>query len=119
MLTRKTSKTYDNLVHVFFATNINILLLFPGANTGIGKATATELARRGGRVILACRDKKKGEAVANKIKSKTKNPEVYSYELDLGRQASVKEFVDELNHREPLLHVLINNAGNDDKFYSI
>ncbi|XP_060554590.1 retinol dehydrogenase 12-like, partial [Ruditapes philippinarum] len=85
--------------------------IFSGANTGIGRATATELAKRGGRVILGCRDKLKGEAVANKIRSKTRNPDVYSYELDLGRLASVKEFVDNLNHREPLLHVLINNAA--------
>lgn len=87
------------------------LYFIPGANTGIGRATATELARRGGRVFLGCRDKLKGEAVANKIRSKTKNHDVYSYELDLARLASVKEFVETLNHKDPLCHILINNAG--------
>ncbi|KAL4223768.1 Retinol dehydrogenase 13 [Mactra antiquata] len=86
-------------------------VIITGANTGIGKATATELARRGGRVILACRDKKKGEAVAVKIRSKTRNPDVYCYALDLGSLASVKEFAEEFNHREPSLHTLINNAA--------
>ncbi|XP_053375522.1 retinol dehydrogenase 12-like [Mercenaria mercenaria] len=86
-------------------------VIITGANTGIGRATATELARRGGRVILGCRDKLKGEAVANKIRSKTRNQDVYAYELDLGRLTSVKEFVENINRREPLLHVLINNAA--------
>ncbi|MED6256385.1 Dehydrogenase reductase SDR member 13 [Ataeniobius toweri] len=39
-----------------------------GSNTGIGKSTALELAKRGGRVILACRNKDKGEAAAFDIR---------------------------------------------------
>lgn len=33
-----------------------------GSNTGIGKTTAIELARRGARVVLACRSRERGEA---------------------------------------------------------
>lgn len=39
-----------------------------GANTGIGKATALDLARRGARVILACRNKEKAEAAVYDIR---------------------------------------------------
>lgn len=35
-----------------------------GANSGIGKMTALELARRGARVVLACRSRERGEAAA-------------------------------------------------------
>lgn len=35
-----------------------------GANSGIGKMTALELARRGARVVLACRSQERGEAAA-------------------------------------------------------
>lgn len=84
---------------------------FAGANTGIGKATATELAKRGARVVMGCRDQHKGEAVARMIRTKTKNPDVFAYELDLAKMSSIKGFVDDFNNRESALHVLINNAG--------
>ena len=84
---------------------------FPGANTGIGKATATELAKRGARVVMGCRDKHKGEAVARMIRSKTKNQDIFSYQLDLASLSSIKNFVDDFNNKESSLHVLINNAG--------
>ena len=44
---------------------INIII---GGNAGIGKVTALELARRGARVIMLCRDMKKAETVAEKIR---------------------------------------------------
>ena len=62
-------------------------------------------------MILACRDRKKGEAVARNIKKKTMNPNVYSMLLDLGSLHSIREFVDEFHREEPQLHILINNAG--------
>ena len=42
--------------------------LFLGGNAGIGKVTALELARRGARVIMLCRDMKKAETVAQEIR---------------------------------------------------
>ena len=85
--------------------------LFVGANTGIGKATATELAKRGARVVMGCRDQHRGEAVARMIRTKTKNQDVFSYQLDLASLASIKSFVEDFNNKESSLHVLINNAG--------
>lgn len=39
----------------------HILWLVSGGNTGIGKATALRLARKGARIILACRNRNKAE----------------------------------------------------------
>ncbi|KAJ8313062.1 hypothetical protein KUTeg_010435 [Tegillarca granosa] len=79
--------------------------------TGLGRATASELAKRGAKIILACRNQKRGEAVARIIRNKTGNEDINAYYLDLASLRSIKEFVYEFNSREPYLHVLINNAG--------
>lgn len=86
-------------------------VIITGGNTGIGRATATELAKRGARVILGCRDKVKAEAITHKIRLKAHNQDVFPYALDLASLSSIKAFADEFNHREPCLHVLINNAA--------
>ncbi|XP_076472863.1 retinol dehydrogenase 12-like [Babylonia areolata] len=86
-------------------------VLITGANTGLGKATATELAKRGARLIVGCRDRVKGEAVARSLRKKSGNQNVFAYRLDLASLQSIREFVDEFNQQEQKLHVLINNAA--------
>lgn len=86
-------------------------IIITGANTGLGKFTAMELAKRGGRLILGCRDRVKGEAVARIIRKKTGNQNVFASRLDLANLSSIKEFVQEFNEKEQKLHVLINNAA--------
>jgi retinol dehydrogenase 13 len=41
------------------------IVIITGANTGIGKVTALEMARRGAKVYMACRDMDKCEKVHN------------------------------------------------------
>lgn len=82
-----------------------------GANTGIGKVTALELARRGARVILACRNQAKTAPVIEEIKQATGNPAVEFAQLDLGDLASVRACAEALLARELPIHGLINNAG--------
>lgn len=85
--------------------------LITGANTGIGYATALELARRGGRVHIACRSREKGEAAAAAIAATT-SPALVSYlRLDLADLASVREAAAAFLALGEPLHVLINNAG--------
>ncbi|XP_061435777.1 retinol dehydrogenase 12-like [Lethenteron reissneri] len=86
-------------------------VIITGANTGIGKETALDLAKRGARVILACRDVEKGNAVAVDIRVKTHNPQVLVRKLDLSSVASIREFAERINKEEEKLNILINNAG--------
>ncbi|XP_001494622.5 retinol dehydrogenase 11 isoform X1 [Equus przewalskii] len=82
-----------------------------GANTGIGKETAKELAQRGARVYLACRDVQKGELVAREIQTVTGNQEVLVKKLDLADTKSIRAFAKGFLAEEKHLHILINNAG--------
>ena len=85
--------------------------LITGANTGIGYATAADLANRGGRVYLACRSEQKGQAAVAAIVAATGNEAVTFLPLDLGDLASVRECARQFLARGEPLHVLINNGG--------
>jgi NAD(P)-dependent dehydrogenase (short-subunit alcohol dehydrogenase family) len=78
-------------------------IVITGANSGIGRAAARELARAGARVVLAVRDSAKGEAAAADLPG-----DVEVRALDLADLASVRAFA---AGWEGDLDVLINNAG--------
>lgn len=85
--------------------------LVTGGNTGIGLATAMELARRGGRVYLACRSESKGSHAVASIVAATGNADVIFLPLDLADLGSVRACADAFLATGQPLHVLINNAG--------
>lgn len=86
-------------------------VLITGANTGIGKATALELARRNARVILACRNLERGQDAAMEIRSKINGVEIIVKQVDLASLTSVRHFANEISKEEPRLDILINNAA--------
>ncbi|XP_030617188.1 retinol dehydrogenase 13 isoform X2 [Delphinapterus leucas] len=86
-------------------------VIVTGANTGIGKQTALELARRGGAIILACRDLEKCEAAAKEIRGETLNHHVNARHLDLASLKSIREFAAKIIEEEERVHILINNAA--------
>ncbi|XP_059504385.1 retinol dehydrogenase 13-like isoform X5 [Stegostoma tigrinum] len=86
-------------------------IIITGANTGIGKETARELASRGGRIIMACRDMEKCETAAREIRGETLNHDVYAKHLNLASLKSIREFAKQINEEEENVNVLINNAG--------
>jgi retinol dehydrogenase 12 len=85
--------------------------LVTGANTGIGLATARELARQGGSVYVTARSASKGPAAVASIKAATGNDAVFFLPLDLADLSSVRSCADAFLARGEPLHVLINNAG--------
>ncbi|VVC99632.1 unnamed protein product [Leptidea sinapis] len=87
------------------------VVVVTGASGGIGYETALEIAQRGAKVIIACRDAAKGQRAVNEITKRTKNTKVRYMHLDLTSLASVRNFVEELKSSEAKLDVLVNNAG--------
>ena len=87
------------------------VFIVTGANTGIGKITAGDLAARGAHVILACRNEAKTAPVVDEIKRTTRNDKVEFMALDLADQTSVRAFANAFLARKLPLHGLINNAG--------
>jgi len=85
--------------------------LVTGATSGIGKATATGLARLGADLVLVARDPAKGQATMAEIGAATGNPRVGLLEADLSSQASVRQLAEEVKRGHDRLHVLVNNAG--------
>lgn len=71
------------------------VVIVTGCNTGIGKETVLEMAKRGGRVYMACRDKARCEEARQEIIRKSKNPNVFNRHLDLSSLESVRNFVKE------------------------
>ncbi|XP_029959483.1 retinol dehydrogenase 13 [Salarias fasciatus] len=86
-------------------------VLITGANTGIGKETALDMARRGARVILACRDLTRGRIAADEIRQQSGNGNVVVKKLDLASLQSVRDLTKEIEEKEERLDILINNAG--------
>ena len=69
--------------------------IITGANSGIGKATALDLARMGATVVMVCRDRGRGEAALAEIKAATGNPNVDLLLADLSSQAAIRQLAKE------------------------
>ncbi|CAJ1082644.1 retinol dehydrogenase 12%2C like [Xyrichtys novacula] len=86
-------------------------VIITGANTGIGKETAIDLAKRGARIIMACRSAERGQAAVTEVIEGSGNQNVVYMKLDLADSKSIREFAEAVNKDEPKLNILINNAG--------
>lgn len=82
-----------------------------GANSGIGFATARELARAGASVVLACRSEQRAAEAIAAMQRQAPGIEVSFLPLDLADLASVRAFADEYSRTRGTLDLLVNNAG--------
>ncbi|KAI1885440.1 hypothetical protein AGOR_G00220210 [Albula goreensis] len=119
-----TKGGYEAAAKHFVAADLEVNLsgrdfMITGANSGIGKATAFEIAKRGGTVHLVCRNKDRAEAAKGKSWSRAKMrlclllicpQNVHVHLLDMSSPRQVWEFAQRFQENHSL-HVLINNAG--------
>lgn len=81
-----------------------------GATRGIGRATAIALAKLGAQVVVVGRDSDRMDAVRREAE-RTANADVSCINADFASLASVRRAAEEIVHRWPAIHVLVNNAG--------
>ncbi|WP_129786275.1 oxidoreductase [Promicromonospora panici] len=87
------------------------LAVVTGANSGVGRVMATELARHGADVVLAVRNLAAGEDAARTIAAAAPGAKLQVRELDLASLASVHAFAEGLAQEHPKIDLLVNNAG--------
>jgi NAD(P)-dependent dehydrogenase (short-subunit alcohol dehydrogenase family) len=85
------------------------LAIVTGANTGIGRVTAVELAKRGARVVLACRSEERAAPVVEEIARAGGQAEFLR--LDLADLAATRVAAEALLARRETIPLLVNNAG--------
>jgi NAD(P)-dependent dehydrogenase (short-subunit alcohol dehydrogenase family) len=86
-------------------------IVVTGANSGIGKEAAAELAAMGARVVVTARNRAKGEAARAEIERRSGRGDVELADLDLASIASIRAFADGFLASHDRLDVLLNNAG--------
>jgi NAD(P)-dependent dehydrogenase (short-subunit alcohol dehydrogenase family) len=85
--------------------------LITGATSGIGRAAAVALARRGGRLLLACRATGTADEVAADVDALPGPSTAAVVPLDLADLDSVRRCAADVLARDEPIHVLVNNAG--------
>jgi len=82
-----------------------------GANSGIGKITTLELARRNYGVVLVCRNQEKALAVKNEIENETGNTNLHVELCDLSLMKNIAECAKRIKKTHSTIDLLVNNAG--------
>ncbi len=87
------------------------LAVVTGASDGIGLGIATRLAAAGAEIVLPVRNRRKGEAAVDAIRTQAPGATVSLRELDLSSLGSVAALGATLRGEGRPIHILVNNAG--------
>lgn len=86
-------------------------VLLTGGSSGIGLATAVELARQGAELIIVCRSAPRGEETVRAVQAASGSGAVEYVVADLARFDDIRRVASEFLASNRPLHVLVNNAG--------
>jgi NAD(P)-dependent dehydrogenase (short-subunit alcohol dehydrogenase family) len=86
-------------------------VVITGATSGIGEVAALTLAKMGARIVLVAWNKERSDATLAQLRSSTPGVAHSVHLADLSRLAEMKRVAAQIADREPLIDVLINNAG--------
>jgi NAD(P)-dependent dehydrogenase (short-subunit alcohol dehydrogenase family) len=82
-----------------------------GSTSGVGLGLATRLAAAGAEVIMAIRNRTKGERAVAHVRTRVPDAKLIIKELDLASLASVAALGDELSAEGRPIDILVNNAA--------
>ncbi|MCB9422601.1 MAG: SDR family NAD(P)-dependent oxidoreductase [Ardenticatenaceae bacterium] len=88
--------------------------IITGANSGIGKEAAVQIAQKGYRVIMACRSQARGEAALQEVRRESGSEAVELMLVDMSLQSSIRAFAAAFLTKYEVLDVLIHNAAMFD-----
>lgn len=86
-------------------------VLVTGGTAGLGQAIAVGLARLGATVVVAGRDRGRGEHTVTEIQRASYGGRAEFVNADLLKLAGVRQLAADFRARHGELHVLVNNAG--------
>ena len=86
-------------------------VVITGATSGIGEVAADRLAAKGARIVFIARDPKRGEETLKHLNAIASGQPHKAYYADLSRLSEMKRVGSEIAAGEPVIDVLINNAG--------
>jgi NAD(P)-dependent dehydrogenase (short-subunit alcohol dehydrogenase family) len=85
-----------------------------GANSGIGKAAAVQIAAAGFTVVIGCRNEERGKSAVSDIKKSSGSSDVELVIIDMSSKQSIRDAADRVNSTFESIDVLIHNAADFD-----
>jgi len=86
-------------------------VMITGANAGIGKITALEIAKQGAQVVMVARSQARGVEAQADVIAASGNRDVHLLQADLSSQAEIRKLAAQFKRDFTRLDVLVNNAG--------
>ena len=90
------------------------ICLITGANSGIGKAAAIQLAKQGHRVLIGARDRQRGRVALDEIKQQSGSEQIELVEMDLSLKSSILNARTQILSQVRQLDVIVHNAADFD-----